>query len=107
MAAKETIFQKCISLHGVPENIGADVLRHEIQQQHSVTVVRIDEVIGAEANINLKRWNLELEGEVCKCSLMFLIKTYFLMLMTWFYTLKFICILYIFYLRSPLSFLKI
>ncbi|XP_052226217.1 protein mono-ADP-ribosyltransferase PARP14-like isoform X1 [Dreissena polymorpha] len=64
MAAKETIFQKCISLHGVPENIGADVLRHEIQQQHSVTVVRIEEVIGAEANRNLKRWIMELEGEL-------------------------------------------
>ncbi|XP_052261005.1 protein mono-ADP-ribosyltransferase PARP14-like isoform X1 [Dreissena polymorpha] len=64
MTAKETIFLKCISLHGVPEHIGSDVLRREIQQQHGVNVVRIEEVTGAEANRNLKRWILELEGEL-------------------------------------------
>ncbi|KAH3794948.1 hypothetical protein DPMN_148490 [Dreissena polymorpha] len=55
---------KCISIHGVPEEVGADILRQQINNQYRFNAVRIEEIPGAEADSTCKRWILELEGEL-------------------------------------------
>ncbi|KAH3793342.1 hypothetical protein DPMN_146850 [Dreissena polymorpha] len=54
---------KCISIYGVPEEVGVDILRQEIKNQYHVNAVRIEEITCAEADNTRKRWILELEGE--------------------------------------------